>query len=81
MMNGLIYRGVVDGERLDTLVGWAESKKTMSFYEKLRYLWPVVGKSEALGNQHFPNLNYRRLLETKEIGSTMFRSMTMASVN
>jgi hypothetical protein len=24
-MTGLIYRGVVDGERLDTLVGWAET--------------------------------------------------------
>ena len=24
-MNGLIYRNAVDGERLDTLVGWAET--------------------------------------------------------
>ena len=25
MTRGLIYRGTVDGERLDTLVGWAET--------------------------------------------------------
>jgi hypothetical protein len=25
MMIGLIYRGVTEGERLDTLVGWAET--------------------------------------------------------
>jgi hypothetical protein len=50
-----------------TFVGWVETKKTMNLYDKLKYVWPIVGKNEVLFNQHFPNLNYRRLVETKEI--------------
>jgi hypothetical protein len=50
-----------------TYVGWAESKRTRDLYEKLRHVWPIVGKNEVLFNQHFPNLDYRRLLETKDI--------------
>jgi hypothetical protein len=64
-----------------TFVGWAESNKTMDLYNNLKYLWPIVGKSEVLFNQHFRTSTTDDSSRLRRFGSTTSRSMTMASVN